>query len=213
MKEYPHIDTIWKRDMANKSRIMEGDYAAPELEYLANCEWVGTEKVDGTNIRVMWDGETVRFGGKTDNAQLYARLVVRLEERFTRNVMTAQFPGEGLQVCLYGEGFGAGIQRGGKYLPSDAVDFVLFDVKVGEWWLRREAIEEIAQALSLPIVPIVFAGTLSAACELVKAGLTSTWGDFEAEGLVLNPAMPLLKRNGERVIAKIKAIDYAGQGG
>lgn len=208
MKEYPHIDTIWKRDMEHKGVILEGDFAAPELEYLANCQWIGTEKVDGTNIRVMWDGQNVRFGGKTDNAQLYARLVTRLEERFTPAVMAAQFPGDDLEVCLYGEGYGAGIQRGGKYLPDNKVDFVLFDVKVGEWWLKRDAAEEIAAHLGIKIVPIVFTGTLAAACELVKGGLHSEWGDFEAEGLVLNPAIPLQKRNGERVIAKIKAIDY-----
>src|SRR4051812_34084628 len=81
--EYGHIDTVWKRDMANKGTIIVGDYAAPELEYLKDAAWVGTEKVDGTNIRIMWDGQVVRFGGKTDNAQIPAFLVSRLQDVFT----------------------------------------------------------------------------------------------------------------------------------
>ncbi len=211
MKEYPHIDTIWKRDMANKGRIIEGDFACEEFAYLANSTWVGTEKVDGTNIRVMWDGNQVKLGGKTDNAQMYARLVTVLEEQFTAASMATQFPGEDLQVCLYGEGYGAGIQKGGgRYLPKDAVGFTLFDVKVGDWWLRRSSVEEIGEAMGIRVVPTVFTGTLLEACEVVKSELTSTWGDFAAEGLVLNPSVPLLKRNGQRVIAKIKTEDYRG---
>ena len=63
MKEYPHIDTIWARDMTNKGRIVEGAFTAPEFAYLAENRWIGTEKVDGTNVRVMWDGFPLRFGG------------------------------------------------------------------------------------------------------------------------------------------------------
>lgn len=216
MHEYSHIDSIWKRDMSRKGVIIPGDYAAPEFEYLAECEWVGTEKVDGTNIRVMWDGQSVRFGGKTDAAQTPPFLLSKLQDIFDGEVLGDQFgydrelvPGSSsIQVCLYGEGYGARIQKGGGNYNPSGVDFVLFDVKVAEWWLKREALEDIATRLGIGIVPIVFQGSLSQACSQVSAGMKSTWGDFQSEGLVLKPGVDLLKRNGDRVIAKIKTKDY-----
>jgi hypothetical protein len=32
-----------------------GDFACPEFELLQDYEWDWYEKVDGTNIRVIWD--------------------------------------------------------------------------------------------------------------------------------------------------------------
>jgi len=84
MDKYPKIQTVFKRDMSNKGRIIEGEYSLPELEYLKNNEWVFTEKVDGTNIRVKWERGIGRiFGGRTDNAQIPAILITRLEELFS----------------------------------------------------------------------------------------------------------------------------------
>ena len=110
MKEYHKIQTVFKRDPDTKFKtLIEGEYSLPAFGYLANNEWVFTEKVDGTNIRVMLT-DKMAFGGKTDNAQLPAKLVERLYERFTEEGLRQQFP-DG--VCLYGEGYGARIQKGG----------------------------------------------------------------------------------------------------
>ena len=49
---------------------------------MKNCDWEFTEKVDGTNIRVHWDGHTVEFGGRTDKAQIPKPLLERLETLF-----------------------------------------------------------------------------------------------------------------------------------
>jgi len=57
MKEYHKIQTVWKRDQANNYRtLLEGFWATQEIAYLKDLTWVFTEKVDGTNVRVMWDG-------------------------------------------------------------------------------------------------------------------------------------------------------------
>ena len=37
-------------------------FSKPEFEYLAKSIWVGTEKIDGTNIRIGWDGEKAELG-------------------------------------------------------------------------------------------------------------------------------------------------------
>ena len=50
MKEYHKIQTVFKRDPETNHRtLLEGQYSMPEFEYLANNQWVFTEKIDGTN--------------------------------------------------------------------------------------------------------------------------------------------------------------------
>jgi hypothetical protein len=110
-------------------------------------------------------------------------------------------------LCLYGEGYGAKIQKiGGLYRPDQ--DFVLFDVRIGEWWLQRADVEDIAQKLELDIVPIIGEGTLHDAVAVAKEGFNSTWGNFQAEGIVARPKVELKTRNGQRIITKIKCCDF-----
>jgi len=111
-------------------------------------------------------------------------------------------------MCLYGEGYGAKIQKnGGNYNPT-GVDFVLFDIKISDVWLKRDAIEDIARHLQIKTVPIIGKGILEDAIELTKNGFKSIWGDFIAEGLVLRPKIELKTRNGNRIITKIKYKDF-----
>ena len=207
MREYHKIDTVFKRDPATKHKtLLVGDWSQEAFGYLANNGWVFTEKVDGTNIRVMVDGGEIKFGGKTDDAQIPAKLVQRLQERFLpqKDALIAQFPDGG---CLYGEGYGAQIQKGGgKYRPTQ--DFVLFDVKVGEWWLQRSDVESIAGVFALDVVPIIGTGTLNDLIAMVREGFNSTWGPFAAEGIVARPAVELKTRNGSRIITKLKHKDF-----
>lgn len=209
MKEYHKINTIYKRDQ--KGKILLGQYADEAFEYLANNQWEFTEKVDGTNIRIMWDGKTVTFGGKTDNASIPQFLVNKLNETFqpiaAREKLKEVFK-DAKQACLYGEGYGAKIQNGGNYIP-DGQDFILFDVWADGWWLQSADVLDVATKLSLKTVPIIGHGTLTEAESKVKEGIRSAWGDFIAEGIVARPTVPLYKRNGERVITKIKHKDFA----
>lgn len=205
MNEYHKIQTVFKRDMKSKA-LLEDEWTCPEFEFLANNQWVFTEKVDGTNIRVMLKDGAVTFGGKTDSAQIPAQLVTRLNERFLPLAarMQEMFGGD---ACLYGEGYGAKIQKGGgNYRPDQ--DFVLFDVKVDDWWLQRADVEDVAQKLGLDVVPIIGEGTLHDAIAAAKAGIVSTWGAFQAEGIVARPKTELKTRSGDRIITKIKHHDF-----
>ncbi len=212
MKEYHKIQTVWARDPNTKFKtLIEGEWALPEFGYLADCEWTFTEKVDGTNVRVMrHPGHAPTFGGKTDNAQMPAKLVARLEERFHAPEALEFFKtfDDGGDVCLYGEGYGAGIQKGGVYRPDQ--DFVLFDVWVNGWWLQREDVEDIASKLGLDVVPIIHKDNLHTMIKLIRGGLNkSRWGDFQAEGLVARPTTELCDRAGRRIITKLKMRDFA----
>jgi len=210
MKEYHKIQTVFKRDMSNKGKVIETEFALPVFDFLKGNEWVWTEKVDGTNIRVDWVRSVGRkFGGKTDNAQIPARLIARLEELFPPEKLDAAIKTEDADsLTLYGEGYGAKIQKGGGNYICDGVDFVLFDVLVGDWWLQREDMLEVAEVLGLRTVPIVGSGKLMEAVQRTKFGFKSEWGDFQAEGLVMKPSCELQTRSGHRVITKIKYKDF-----
>ena len=210
MIKYPKIDTVFLRDPTTKFKtLLMGQYSNPVFEYLQENTWVFTEKVDGTNIRVMWDGERVTFGGRTDDAQMPAKLLAKLQERFPADKFTSFPP----QTCLYGEGFGAGIKKGGGNYHS-AQDFILFDVLIGDWWLTRTNVCEIGVQLDTPVVPIIGQGTLADLVATVKEGFHSRlWFNpdkrFLAEGIVARPMVELKTRAGGRVITKLKYRDFA----
>lgn len=205
MSEYHKINTIYKRDPASKA-ILDGEWSLPEFEFLVGNQWVFTEKVDGTNIRIVINGGRVSFAGRTDDAQLPPRLLARLGERFgaTSDRLCEVFP-DG--AVMYGEGYGAKIQKVGHNYRADQ-DFVLFDVRVGSWWLQRSDVEDVAHKLGVDVVPVIGRGTLHDAINLARTGIMSTWGDFEAEGIVARPSVELMTRAGNRVIAKIKCRDF-----
>jgi len=226
LKEYHKIDSVFKRD--ERGKFIIGDFSRPEFEYLKDNPWLWTEKIDGTNIRVMWgpDGQgslaiIQSFGGKTDNAQIPAKLLNWLRDNLTptqgelRRIFNvdemAQFP----QVCLYGEGYGAGIQSGGNYSPEQK--FILFDVKIGDWWLTRDNVEDIGRKLGLDVVKMYEPRTLTSLLDGIQDSPLSTsrimdsafWDtDVEPEGYVGTPLIPLFARNGDRIITKVKYKDF-----
>ncbi len=88
MKEYPKIQSIYKRD-EQTHLFLEGEWSLPEFAYLSNNEWEWTEKIDGTNIRIIWTPKSdkweeahiawgVSVKGKTDRAQIPKFLLDKL---------------------------------------------------------------------------------------------------------------------------------------
>ncbi|MBU8871352.1 MAG: RNA ligase family protein [Gemmatimonadales bacterium] len=208
MEQYHKILTAWLRDPDTKFKtLLHGQWAREEFGWLAANRWLWTEKVDGTNIRVMWDGEKVRYGGKTDRAQIPAFLVDWLMANLPGDKFACSYPQEPL--CLYGEGYGAKIQKGGGNYIHDGVAFVLFDVRVGDVWLERENVEDVASLLSLNTVPVVGSGPLTAGIQMAQDGFASQFGTARAEGLVMRPAVELLDRRGRRIITKVKHKDFS----
>ncbi len=217
--EYQKINTLFKRDSNNV--IMPDEWADPMFEYLAYTKWEATEKVDGTNIRIIitppaTEGAPVgvAFRGRTDAAQIPGHLLKRLEELFPVDKMTAQFDPAVRPlkdtIVLYGEGYGEKIQSGERYTKGGA-DFILFDVRVGDWWLLRDKVESIADALGIKAVPLMGCMTIPEAIEYVRRGFPSQIAadpTLPAEGLVLKTPMGLLDRTGYRIVAKVKTVDF-----
>ena len=210
IKEYHKIETLFERDIATKQLVV-GKYRNSTVEFLKDNVWQFTEKIDGTNIRVHWDGHKVSFAGRTDRAQIPKHLLARLEELFGGEVNEEMFEqtfGE-KEVTLYGEGYGDKIQTNG-YI--DGVDFILFDVFVGDLPLTRESIEGIAEVFDIGVVPVLFEGTLQDGIDYVRQHTKTTicagfYGAY-MEGLVARPKVEVSDRLGNRVIVKIKYNDF-----
>ena len=219
MAEYQKIQTLFKRDERNI--IIPDQFTYPEFEVLKDLKWECTEKIDGTNIRIELtssgnpeDGIIMSFKGRTDKAIIPEHLLTKLNWLFDREhlmeVLNITDETQDCNITLYGEGYGAKIQKGGNYISND-VNFILFDVKIGKWWLDRESIKDIANKLGINVVPLMGYMTIPEAIEYVKKGFKSTIAenkDYDAEGLVLKTPCGLLKRDGERLITKIKTVDF-----
>ena len=211
MNEYTKIETIFERDMNGTKKLIEGKFRNETVEFLKVNQWICTEKIDGTNIGIVWDGHKVSYQGRTERAQIPPHLMNKLIDMFggeTNEELFEQKFGD-TQVVLFGEGYGAKIQKGGGNYRSD-VSFILFDVYLPEQnlWLKRDALEDIARTFGIDVVPIVLTGTLHEAVDFVKQKPKSTIGVAEMEGFVCKPAVDMLDRMGRRVIVKVKWRDF-----
>ncbi len=207
MEEYHKIQTLFKRDEKTK-KLIEGEFTDKAVEFIKDLKWQFTEKIDGTNIRIMWDGHKVTFGGRTDKAQIPVELTNRLIELFGGEANEQLFEQKfgDTQVMFVGEGYGNKIQNGDLYSPTQ--EFILFDVKIAGNWQSRDSIEDIARYFNIDVVPIVLEGTIQEAVDFVKTNPSSKIGTAKAEGVVGRPCVEMQDRVGNRLIIKIKYKDF-----
>ena len=223
--KYPKIETLFNRKTEGKKKghVIEGEYRLPEFENIK--KWRVTEKIDGTNTRVFFKDGEVRYGGRTDNAQLHVKLIEHLQNTFTHQSLDHAFPmnedGFYPTVTLFGEGYGPKIQKGGNYRPD--ISFRLFDVYIkdqdnllGGWWLEPDDIYDIAQKLGIQEAPNLGTMTTKEIIDTVKNGIYSLISLEEGgsekylmEGLVARTCPLMFTRRGSRVMFKLKTRDFA----
>jgi hypothetical protein len=221
---YHKINSIQKRVAEGPGKgQFTGEWADPNFEELQDLHWICREKIDGTNIRVHLSQEDrgegvsiqrIKLDGRTDKSAIPKPLLTRLNYLFNDEVATKAFTeifdhgALETGVTIYGEGYGSGIQKGEDYGP---VDFIVFDIRIGHMWLVEEAVTSISLALGLKRVPIYEnIKTLRDAISIVSNGtLISHWPAYgEAEGIVAVPASGILDRRGNRIVAKVKGVDF-----
>jgi hypothetical protein len=206
MIEYHKIQSVFKRDPATKNkRFLINEYSLKEFEFLSDLDWVGTEKVDGTNVRLFANGY---IGGKSDNASLHPNLISVLEV-YSQRLTSLDLPED---TIVFGEGYGVKIQSGGHYI-SDGNDFVVFDVMINGNYQPRESVEDIARKLNLSFVPIIGIASLSVWVQRIQTKskditLSLLHPGARNEGVVLRPAVELQTRDGKRIITKLKFKDF-----
>ena len=178
-----------------------------------------------------------RIAGKTDNAQIPPKLDKFMKDNYhddkvfaalglkkivpinewvehkwvKEDGVTPSYDSIPNIYTIYGEGYGAGIQKAGGNYIKDGVGFIVFDVKVNDIYLKTDARDEIANKLGAPIVPLMGYFTLDEAIDYVRKGFkTGLWDnkDFIEEGLVLRTDLGLRNRMGKRLIVKVKYEDF-----
>ena len=240
MQFYQKINTCFKRDMDKNSptynciQPFEG-LTTPEFELLRklNAKWEATEKVDGecTSIHLIpnisgangtddsgreFDYDyVVEVHGKTDNAnmrpdevELLTKIgdVEKLIEAFTYDEKAPE-----VECIIFGETYGKGMQKPGGRYCKDRLKFICFDIKIGNTWLKRDAVEDICKELGIDVVPYLGEMTLDEAIKKVKNGFLSQVSEdptLEAEGVVLRAPLGILDRMGRRIVTKVKTRDF-----
>lgn len=212
MLEYHKIDTIFERDMEGSKKLIEGKFRNPAVEFLKDTVWIGKEKIDGTNIRIYWDGHTVSYAGRTDKAEIHKDLAKYIEEKFCTPEAEQMFEQlfSDKEVYLFAEGYGAGIQGVGINYRQDKA-LILFDVCVNGTYLNMDSVNEIAKAFDIEVVKVLCEGTLDELVSFVKNSPKSQSAidkDLVIEGLVAIPKVELKTQNDKRIIVKIKVKDF-----
>ncbi|MGA2160077.1 MAG: RNA ligase family protein [Dehalococcoidia bacterium] len=207
--EYHKIETLFERD-EKTFKVFPDRLRNPVYGIFKS--WQFTEKIDGTNIRIIWQDGKMTFGGKTDKAQLHADLIKYLYEMVKPEKLQEIFPD--CPAVIYGEGYGAGIQKGGGAY-SKTKQFIVFDVLVdNKWWLSWENTCDVAAKLGLKTVPFIGNMTLEDGIELVRHGFSSllateqTGENHPAEGIVGRTVETLFDKKGHRIIIKLKTKDF-----
>lgn len=218
--EYPKIHSLWKREewyfeeniknnpsqKKGRQSFIIGDYAEPEFGSIK--KWRVEEKVDGTNIRIHFSsrGGTIqpRFMGRTSNAQIPCHLLNYLQNHFTANRLAEIFP-DVLNLYLFGEGYGPKIQAcGGNYRADPG--FILFDIWVDNWWLKRQDVYDIAEKLEVPSCPDFGIMTEDEVIQFVKSKPLSkcSRNPQMIEGVICRSDPLMLFRKGTPLMFKLK---------
>ena len=172
----------------------------------------------------------VDYKGKTDNANIHPNLLKHLTDTYPAEkvleslglksfVPVEEWADHNWQTyediprryTIYGEGYGAKIQKAGGNYIKDGNGFIVFDVKVDDLYLQPSQRNVIAENMGAPVVPFIGMMTLDEAIQFVREGFKSRIAenkDFMAEGLVIRNELGLKTRRGERIITKIKTCDF-----
>lgn len=213
---YHSIDapTIMDQEIFNstKKRILKScdssnkeDFRLEEVFYLKDNIWIGSRKCDGTNCRVLFDGNEVFYNGKTNKANFSNDQKEYIEETFKEEIFEEYFRKEGKspRVVIFGELVGPKIQNGDNHSFKE-LEFIVFDVLINNVFLDVENIKQIAKYFNLrsSYDLLTIKGNLYQLQEIVKDK------DFKYEGLVVKPLVELYTKNKNRLILKIKKRDY-----
>lgn len=210
--EYHKIPALYERSNDGNKLLDETKFSRPIFEYLQFSKLIGTEKLDGTNIGIVWDGNRVHIQGRTPDAAFSAVQFECLLEKFggplNEELFEQHFGAK--PVVLYGELIGAGIQPCGGCYCRDGYRFVLFDIYFPDngLWANSEACKSFATVFNAEYALPVVEGDLHQCVKYVKEMPISQYGHLLAEGVVVRPTVEMFDNQGRRVIAKIKVRDF-----
>lgn len=221
--EIENINSITKYSKFKSPFVKDSKFKnTKELsQILPKGRWIKTEKIDGTNIRIILtkkdeEGERKVIIGsrklllnpldKTSNQYIDCLKEVNLHK------LKEYFNDMDSTITIYGEGCGAGVQKGGIYSPKK--DYRVFDIKIGNTYQDWEYVEKVCIDNQLNIVPvnseveeITYEECLESLNKFQDTMIKDGTGG-KPEGLVYKFEPVLLNKYGERLIFKIKHRDF-----
>ena len=170
-------------------------------------------------LQNLWRGKNdcpkCHGGGQYDSGEPKFFTRERLGQRAYQCECVEPYP-----ITLYGEGYGARIQKGGGSYRT-GVSFRLFDVRVAnKWWLDWASVKDVAEKLGIETVPSLGIAMTGGIVEMVKHGFGSVvalqdGGDksYLAEGIVARTDPYLFDKHGRPLRFKLKTKDFDSKNG
>ncbi len=190
-------------------------------QYFPKGRWIKTEKVDGTNIRIILtkqdeEGNREIFVGsrklileeKDKGSQTYFHCI----KDVNLHKIKEYFKDVNSTVIIYGEGYGAGVQKGGIY--SKEKNYRVFDIRIGEAYQDFEFVKKVCIDNQLNLIPVMteveeitYEECLNSLENFTHTLLNEGDGG-QPEGFVYKFEPVLLNKYGERLIFKVKHKDF-----
>ena len=211
------IKAIYKRDP--KGKILIGEFSDDIFNYLGDCCWIATEKIDGTNTRIIWDGHRISWKGATEKT-----VMPDFEQKWLSNTfgtpekeeLFEQVFGE-KEAIVFGEFCGHKIQKSGELMFPTSNDFIVFDIVINGHWLSYDNMSNVASNIGCKYVKMARTGTLRQIANYIEkngASLTESTSGNNAplEGYVCFPSEPLYFSDGTPIKVKVKVRDLVEGG-
>lgn len=202
---FPKIDTVFKRN--SRFKVIPKEYTKDD--YAGDAKWEVTEKIDGTNIRIIWHNKKIYFEGRTEKSEIPKRLLTYLTENFTCDKLSNIFDSK--SIVLYGEGYGKNIQSGDGY--SENQEFTIFqknEISSEDFSTQSVLVGKKLQDWNdlnnkpFQIVPYLGEMTIDEIVEKVSGGFKSELGTHpKAEGVVAHRY-----EKGQILTIKLKQKDF-----
>lgn len=211
MDKYQKIETLYVFD--GKQKKFTNHFSSPLVDFLKDVRWLVSEKVDGMNVRVHFDGYRVEWNGRTEDSDLPIEVENLLQNTFGDSEVIFEQVFGNKDVYLFMECYGGKIQ-GGAYGGKERL--IGFDIKVNGIYLDKNIIGNIFANFGIPCVEFHEVANLQEAIDYVQNAVDHPnqyisplceKGNTIIEGLVAVPAMRLYNHMGDRIIVKIKVCD------
>ncbi len=211
LKEYQKIPTLYKFDQINHVYLEE--IADEEVKYLRSLPWLASEKYDGTNIRVYFDGHKVFYYGRTDKADLPPKVKEVLDKYFADSEVTFEQNFQNQEVILFMECYGGLVQasKARHWYNNQDESLMGFDVMVNNSYLKRQDIKPIFDLFGIPSIKQTILSSLDEAIKIVREKTDEQDQRKDTsyfEGLVLVPTANLYTHGLRRIIVKVKCDTF-----
>lgn len=188
---YLHIDNLYKNQ-----------------DVLLFKECYVSEKIHGTSAHVRWKDNVIHFFSGGECNQKFSNLfnIPELKEKF-RVIGLDSF-------VIYGEAYG-GKQQGMRVTYGENLKFVVFDVRIDDYWLDMFSADKFASGLGFEFIWYTRCCTDIAELDRWRdvcseqAIRNDIGSDKRMEGIVIRPIIEVTKNNGKRIIAKHKRADFS----